>query len=153
MALSPTTKGQQQRMRERKSQLKPCGNHPVRQSLTISRERALAGSEMAPSSVGSELQSRVIELRNGLSRWSLRCRKYGCYMEAPLRSGAEVRPGSESRAEQYRVSREPGIASCLIGNDRELAHPVNQVLWGASSGLLGWPGLSGNRLLVTLPLS
>jgi hypothetical protein len=81
---------------------------------------------MAPSSVGSELQSRVIEPRNGLYRWSLRCRKYVGSMEAPLWSGAEVRPGSESRAEQYRVSREAGRASCLLGNDREVDRPVNQ---------------------------
>jgi len=67
---------------------------------------------MAPSSVGRELQSRVIEPRNGLYRWSLRGRKFVGSMEAPLRSGAEVRPGSESRAEQYRVSREAGRASC-----------------------------------------
>ena len=82
---------------------------------------------MAPSSVGSQLQSRVIEPRNGLYRWSLRCRKNVGRTEASLRSGAEVRPGSdESRAEQYRVSREAGRASCLLGNDRKVDHPVNQ---------------------------
>ncbi len=81
---------------------------------------------MAPSSVGSELQSRVIEPRNGLYRWSLRRRKSVGSTEASLRSDAEVRPGSESRAEQYRVSREAGRASCLLGNDREVDHPVNQ---------------------------
>jgi len=81
---------------------------------------------MAPSSVGSQMQSRVIEPRNGLYRWSLRRRKSVGSMEAPLRSGAEVRPGSESRAEQYRVSREAGRASCLLGNNRKVDHPVNQ---------------------------
>jgi len=75
---------------------------------------------MAPSSVGSELQSRVIEPRNGLYRWSLRGRKNVGSTEASLRSGAEVRPGSdESRAEQYRVSREAGRASCFLGNNRK----------------------------------
>ena len=82
--------------------------------------------ETAPSSVGSELQSRVIEPRNGLYLWSLRCRKYVGSTEAPLRSGVEVRPGPESRAEQYRVSRETGRASCLLGSNRERTNPVNQ---------------------------
>jgi len=40
---NPTTKGQRQRMSERKSQLKPCGSQPARQSLTSSRKRALVG--------------------------------------------------------------------------------------------------------------
>jgi len=81
---------------------------------------------MAPSSVGSELKSRVIEPRNGLYRWGLRGRRSVGSMEAPLRSGTQVRPGSASRAEQYRVSREAGRAFCLLGNNRKVDHPVNQ---------------------------
>jgi hypothetical protein len=36
-------RSKRQRMSERKSQPKSCGNQPVRQSLTSSRKRALAG--------------------------------------------------------------------------------------------------------------
>src|SRR5271165_7136533 len=43
-------------------------------------------------------ESRVIEPRNKAQRWSLRSLNSGGRIEAPKRLGAEIRPGSESRA-------------------------------------------------------
>ena len=110
------------RLRERKSQLNPAGNQPARPSLTSRRLRtgseSWRASEMAPSSVGSQVPNRVIEPRDELYRWSLRCRKNVVSTEAPLRFGADVRPGSD-RAEQGRFSREDGRASVLLGHNRQ----------------------------------
>ena len=57
---------------------------------------------MTPSSVGSELQSRVNEPRKKDERGSLRACDSGDNTEAPQWSGVEVRPGSKSTAEQQR---------------------------------------------------
>lgn len=56
---------------------------------------------MTPSSVGSELQSGVIEPRKKIERGSLRGLRSGGNTEAPQRSGVEVRPGSKSSAKQH----------------------------------------------------
>jgi hypothetical protein len=56
---------------------------------------------MTPSSVGSELQSGVIEPRKKMERGSLRGLRSGGNTEAPQRSGVEVRPGSKSSAKQH----------------------------------------------------
>ena len=83
--------------------LRPGGNRPAREGLTIHRKRALAGeSEMTPSSVGSELQSRVNEPRKENEWRSLRVCDSGGHTEAPQRSGVEVLPGSKSTAKQQR---------------------------------------------------
>lgn len=58
-------------------------------------------SEMTPSSVGRELQSRVMEPRKNDERRSLRGGDSGGKTEAPQWSGVEVRPGSKSRAKQH----------------------------------------------------
>ena len=85
------------------------GNPPARKGLTHHRKRALAGdSEMTPSSVGSELQSRVIEPRKKVERGSLRGCDSGGHAEAPQWSGAEVRPGSKSRAKPQVLSFSKG---------------------------------------------
>lgn len=60
---------------------------------------------MMPSSVGSELQSGVIEPRKKIERGSLRGLRSGGNTEAPQRSGVEVRPGSKSSAKQHRGFR------------------------------------------------
>jgi hypothetical protein len=84
----------------RKPQARPGGSHPVWKGLTIHRKRALVGeSEMTPSSVGSEPQSRVKEPRNKDERGSLRVCDSGDNTEAPQWFGVEVRPGSKSTAE------------------------------------------------------
>ena len=82
---------------------RPGGNRPVRKGLTHHRKRALVGeSEMTPSSVGSEQQSRVNEPRKKDERGSLRACDSGDNTEAPQWSGVEVRPGSKSTAKQQR---------------------------------------------------
>lgn len=72
-------------------------------------EASLASSvEMPARSVDSELQSLVIEPRKFIDWWSLRVSNSGDHACAPKeshcgdRSGANVRPGSESMAEQHR---------------------------------------------------
>jgi hypothetical protein len=57
---------------------------------------------MTSSSVGSELQSSVIESRKKEERGSLRVCDSGDSTVTPQWFGAEVRPGSKSRAEQQR---------------------------------------------------
>lgn len=71
-------------------------------------EASLASSvEMPARSVDSELQSLVIEPRKFIDRWSLRVSKSGDNTGVPNkcrkgdRSGTNVRPGSESMAEQH----------------------------------------------------
>jgi len=138
MALENKTTNRKENVEEtstRKPLSRPGGNHPARQGLTIHRKRALAGdSEMTPSSVGSELQSRVIEPRNIDERGSLRVCDSEGHVEAPQWSGVEVRPGSKNRAEAAAhgtsggrcmgressngVFREAGRASCLLGKCR-----------------------------------
>ena len=67
-----------------------AGNQPV--------ANIASSPEMAARSVWSESRSRVIESRKKYDRWSLRLRSNGGSTEAPQVPGAEVRPGSESRA-------------------------------------------------------
>jgi hypothetical protein len=74
-------------------------------------------SEMTPSSVGSELQSRVNEPRKNRYWGSPRIVFSVGRAETPRRSGVEVRPGSESMAKQHRVSQEAGRASCFLGSE------------------------------------
>jgi hypothetical protein len=74
-------------------------------------------SEMTPSSVGSEWQSRVKEPRNRPYWGSPRVLVSVGRVKAPQRSGAEIRPGSESRAKPQRVSQEAGRASCFLGEE------------------------------------
>ena len=92
-----------ERTSNRKPLSRPGGNGPARKGLTHHRKRALAGdSEMTPSSVGSELQSRVNEPRKEEERGSLRACDSGDNTEAPQWSGVEDRPGSESTAKRQR---------------------------------------------------
>jgi hypothetical protein len=85
----------------------PTGTHSRATGPDQPAEASLASSiEMSARSVDSELQSRVIEPRNFIDWWSLRACDSGDQADAPNSlygdwSGADVRPGSESRAEQY----------------------------------------------------
>lgn len=92
-----------ERTNTRKPLSRPGGSHPVWKGLTIHRKRALVGgSEMTPSSVGSERRSRVKEPRNKDERGSLRACDSGDNTETPQWSGVEVRPGSKSTAKWQR---------------------------------------------------
>jgi len=85
----------------------PTGTHSRATGPDQPAEASLASSiEMSARSVDSELQSRVIEPRNFIDWWSLRACDSGDQADAPNSlygdwSGADVRPGSKSRAEQY----------------------------------------------------
>lgn len=85
----------------------PTGTHSRAPGPDQPAEASLASSiEMSARSVDSELQSRVIEPRNLIDWWSLRACDSGDHADAPNSlygdwSGANVRPGSKSRAEQY----------------------------------------------------
>lgn len=85
----------------------PAGNHSRSIRPDQPAEASLASStEMSARSVDSELRSPVIEPRNNDDWWSLRACDSGDHAVAPNSldgdwSGANVRPGSENRAEQY----------------------------------------------------
>jgi hypothetical protein len=138
------TKGKNERTSIRKPLSRPGGSQPAWKGLTIHRKRALVGeSEMTPSSVGSEPQSRVKEPRNKDKRGSLRACDSGDNTETPQRFGVEVRPGSKSTAERQwglqgswepersadrlpqaarRVERSDIKASCLLERMPEWDH-------------------------------
>jgi len=104
----------------------------------------LAGdSEMTPSSVGSKLQSRVIEPRKKFDRRSLRGCDSGGKTEAPQWSGVEVRPGSKSTAKQHRGLQ--GSWESLLSSRTTMPDRIIPAQQDPGSGARFQPAIIENR--------
>ena len=110
---------------------------PARKRLATTRKRTLRRrTVMAARSVWSECQSRVIESRKFVDRWSLPDRVKGGSTDTTVKAMVVwVRPGSESGAETYwGISGTCEGLPLLETNYRNGMHPVDQ-LPGRCQGL------------------